>query len=252
MQFKIYSPLHTIFAAYHLCSQIKKLNHTAEIVKTIDINDDSIYIIYNAANITQFPKKYIVYQTEIADTHWFTDQYLETIMNAISVWDYSKININKYKHLNNNIHYVTPGICPIRTPEKDIQVLFYGWIEGSPRRRKILDNIKKYIPVTEITDKTGVEMWRILERTKIVLNIHYYEHSPLETFRINEALSFNCQVVSENSKETAEYDSIISFGSTPIELAMKIHLKLSNIKTEYIEAKHLDNSIQLKYAINSI
>jgi len=42
---------------------------------------------------------------------------------------------------------------------------------------------------------------KILQQCKVVLNIPYYKHNPLETHRINKALSCGCDVISLNSVE---------------------------------------------------
>ena len=38
----------------------------------------------------------------------------------------------------------------------------------------------------------------------MILNLHYYSQAPLEVFRIYEALSYGCHVVSEPTDETTQ------------------------------------------------
>lgn len=38
------------------------------------------------------------------------------------------------------------------------------------------------------------QMWDILKRTKVVINIHYYDNSPLELYRLHESISHGCKV----------------------------------------------------------
>ena len=60
---------------------------------------------------------------------------------------------------------------------------------------------------------TTSEMWQLLARAEVVINIHYYFNAPLEQFRICEALSFGCHVVSEHSVAGDElFNEIVSFG----------------------------------------
>ncbi len=108
------------------------------------------------------------------------------------MWDYSEANQHTYKHENKCI--VTPGINPQTAEEKTIENLFYGWIEGSKRRKQIIDSLSENIDLKVVTNLTGHEMWNILAKTKKVVNIHYYEDSPLELYRLHEALSFGCEV----------------------------------------------------------
>jgi hypothetical protein len=88
--------------------------------------------------------------------------------------------------------------------------LFYGWIDGSIRRKWLLNELSKHIKITTVTNKTGEQMWRILQRTWTVVNIHYYNDAPMELFRINEALSHGCNVVSEGQLEGIDCANSVS------------------------------------------
>lgn len=194
MIFKIVTPAHTSFAAGILAEQLQKLGHQAKIVDSIDVRDPDVYIIYNASGYTRLPKQYIIQQTEIATSHWFTTRYLKTIKNALAVWDYSELNTPRYNRINNKIAIVTPGFKWVEHNGKDIQYLFYGWLQGSERRNRILNDILKEKEVTVIENTTGVMMWEFLKRAKVVINIHYYDKSPLELYRLHESISHGCDV----------------------------------------------------------
>jgi len=203
---KIWTIPHTLFAAKNLVLELNKFGIPSQLVEEI-ADDDEIYIIYGALNAPKIPKNYIVYQTEIAGTHFFNERYLEIIKNALAVFEYAEQNLSAYKH--DNVIYLAPGVYPQTAVEKDIPLLFYGWIDGSERRKTILDIISKAYDVKIVTNITGQAMWDILSRTKVVLNIHYYDNSPLELFRISEAISHNCFVITEkenlcNYREIAE------------------------------------------------
>jgi len=143
MTFKIYPNQGIIFACNILVEQLIKLGHDATVVRTIEPADEAAYIIYCAQNCRVLPKNYIVYQTEFHKSPWFTAKYLNIIKGAICVWEHSENNIKAYRHLNNKIPIVTPGIAPQPVSEKDIDFLFYGWTKGSQRRNLILEQLKK-------------------------------------------------------------------------------------------------------------
>ena len=256
MQFFIHPPPHTLFAAQLLSKQLKSLGHEAEITRHINIHDKyAVYIIYNAAAVERFPVYYIVMQTEIAGTHWFNQKYLyEIIPGAMAVWEYSEYNLPYYSHEKRCI--VTPGVGP-QSPEqlaklnpsgiRDIPVLFYGWINGSPRRQRILDNLNAQgIPIVRVTNMLGLDLWTLLARTKVVLNLHYHDFSPLETYRINEALSFGCKVVTETDtqQEIEKY--------RPFVTAFQLHRHWIDVDifqkqpTETITITTLDNLDEVK------
>lgn len=191
---KVRTQPHTEFAARHLISQLAKLGRQAKLIDNIDPNDKSLYIIYNSHELHVLPKNWICMQTEIAQSHWFTPEYLTKVRKALAVWDYSEVNQNHYHHPKKAI--VTPGYNAQPFKEKDIEWLFYGWIEGSPRREKILNDyyLSASVPIKVITTTVGPPMWDMLSRAKEVVNIHYYENSPLELYRIKESLSHGCKV----------------------------------------------------------
>lgn len=194
MIFKLVTVPHTAFAANILVSQLQKLGYLAKIVNAIDPRDPEIYIIYNASGRPRLPKRYIVMQTEACKSHWFTPGYLKTLRNAIAVWDYSKLNVARYDRLNRKIAIVTPGIQHVEHNGKDIEYLFYGWIEGSKRRERILNEIRGEFNPKIVVNTLNKEMWDILKRTKVVINIHYYENQPLELYRFHESISHGCKV----------------------------------------------------------
>lgn len=215
MIFKIHSPACIRLAAAHLRAQLKLLGYHVVLVDDIDVKDHSLYIIYAACSVKHLPKNYIVYQTEVSTSSWFTPKYLNLISNAVCVWEYSEANVSRYKSLNSRISIVTPGISEIKTPVKDGGVLFYGWINGCRRREVALRKLSRQMKINIITNITGEEMWYLLSRAQVVVNIHYYEKAPLEVFRINEALSFNCHVVSETSASGDDkYKQLIHFADT--------------------------------------
>lgn len=205
MQFKIHATEGVLFAANVLMSQLWELGHEAEIVSTVNLADETIYIIYCAGTLTHLPKNYIVYQTEYSNSKWFNPRYFEILKGAICIWEHSANNVIVYKRFNPKIAIVSAGIVREKVaPVKDILVLFYGYLIGSDRRRIILDNTihelnRKNINVKVETNLFGNAIWDILKRTKVVVNIHYYPGNTIEQFRINEALSFGCHVVSEKS-----------------------------------------------------
>lgn len=211
MTFKIYAPLQMQFASIILCEHLNKLGKRAEIVNRIDKNDTShIWIMYNNSLSWAVPKHYISYQTEQIGTHWFNERYYERLSKSIAVWEYNPVNLPAYEHLNDNISVVTPGVKLQPKRNKDIELLFYG--DLSPRRLEAV----KTIPSMQVVKKIlGPPMREILGRAKTVVNIHYYDESPLEIFRINEALSHHCNVVSEHSLGAEKYMDIVKFGSIP-------------------------------------
>lgn len=249
MTIKIFSPGHTLFAAKHLREQLIKLGHSVHIVGNIVSHEKDLCIIYNACSLNALPLRYVIYQTEVGSSHWFTPRYFNMIRKAVSVWDYSAENVKRYKQFNDNIHVVSPGIAPQLRCKKDIPITFYGWVEGSKRRKDLLRDIGSRVKINVVTNTLGLEMWKILSRTRVVLNLHYWERSPLELFRVHEALSFGCHVVSE-LPGVEKYNGLVHF--TDMKNGVVEHLNGLINKTFDHNLEQLDNFAEVHKAINSI
>lgn len=190
---KVYSNLHCAFAANHLVKQLHKLGHEAMMIDEWDPKDESLHILYQVAHKWNLPKNYIVQQTEPWNSHWFSDHYRDKVLsNALAVWDYNEDNFKGYYHPKMCI--VSPGIFPQSYKAKDIDRLFYGHVDGSKNRREALKDLQKQYDITVVTNTTGKQMWRLLARTRDVINIHYLPNSPLEWYRIYESMSYGCRV----------------------------------------------------------
>lgn len=249
---KIFSIPHTMFAAKHLVNQLNKLSVPAMMVDHIDLNDESIYIIYQVSLVHKFPKNYIVMQTETYMSHWFNKSYFEKLKNALCVWEYNEVNI-KYQKYQNKIAVVSPGINLQPKVEKDIPVLFYGWIEGSDRRKNILYDLKKILKedLVIVDDKMEESMWGILARAKVVINVHYMENQPLELFRIYEALSFECFVISELSP-CEFFDDLNVRHSDSIDYTCQVAEIMQTWKFAHDNIEELDNTEEIKEALKLI
>jgi len=158
------------------------------------------------------PHHYIVYQMEQTnnpDSGWFTDTYRQHLSKAIEIWDYSLINYQQLRHWGyTQIKYV-PLLCmpclksipKIPWGQRPIDVLFYGSI--NPRRQQILDQLtsNKGLFVVARHHLWNEERSQLISQSKIVINLHYYQHSILETARLSYLLTNGCVVVSEKSQD---------------------------------------------------
>lgn len=179
-----------------LCALLCNMGHDASVVDEVDPDDDTLYIVYVAFS-TPMPRRFILYQTEIYGNHWWTDDYREKCRRALQIWDYSADNLRQYD-FGNPKYLMPPWEWSVGAlPDKDIELLFYGYINH--RRRPLLDAVMRRtnIPLTIVEDSYGADMIEVLKRTKVVLNIHAQDNSPMEVFRFAEALSCGCRVLSE-------------------------------------------------------
>ena len=185
----------------------------------VDVDSDNLYIFIGINSLVKhYPSKYIIYQFEQTDSYYFNDDqekeynyifndsYLNILKNATQIWDYSlqnKLWLQKNMNLNNIIHV---PICfshilekkIIGTQVKDIDILFFGSL--NLKRKKILDKLKEYHSLNIIiknNDCWEQELDILIGRSKIILNIHYYENAILEMHRLSYLLNNQCFIISE-------------------------------------------------------
>jgi len=124
------------------------------------------------------------------------------------VWDYSPRNIEKWKAMKCfrppiqvPLGYV-PELSRIQaSPTQDIDVLFYGSL--NERRTAILKALRDSgVKVHTAFGVYGKERDELIARSKIVLNIHFYDTKVFEIVRLSYLLANSKAVVSECSSES--------------------------------------------------
>jgi len=119
------------------------------------------------------------------------------------VWDYSPSNIAWFAEHGIRAKHVPIGYVPDLTriekaPTKDIDVLFYGLVND--RRRRILDSLRATgLAVCVLSNCYGTERDRLIARSKIVLNTHFYDAGIFEMVRCSYLFANEVCVVSEDS-----------------------------------------------------
>lgn len=157
-------------------------------------------IIYNLEQIPEPSERYnsIVRQS-----------YLDALIRS-RIWDYSQKNIQLLRsfYSADRIDYVPIGysscLSRLSVSEKDIDVLFYGSL--GDRRRIVLDKLKASGYVVHVAFGVyGKERDALIERAKIVINIHHYPSKILEVARVSYLMANAKAVVSECSPNTEVY-----------------------------------------------
>jgi hypothetical protein len=83
---------------------------------------------------------------------------------------------------------------------KDIDILFYGCL--NERRSFVIEQLKTFANVAAVTGVYGEELFGLISRAKIVLNLHFYESSIFEAVRVSFLLANRKAVVSEVNANT--------------------------------------------------
>ncbi len=131
---------------------------------------------------------------------WLSPAYLE-LLKRYPVWDYSYHNMKVLQTLGvDTVTYCGIGYSPVLSrisqAMEDIDILFYGSINS--RRLKILQELKRRgVEVVGIFGVYGEERDRYIARSKVIVNIHYYEARVFEMVRVSYLLANKKFVISE-------------------------------------------------------
>lgn len=156
------------------------------------------------------PRGSIVYNTEqvFEGSRWMRTE-LPHLIEMHETWDYSRRNIELLTDRlpASVLRYVPIGFVPQlarieKAPLQDIDVLFYGSM--SDRRAQIIEDLRsRNLNVVARIGCYGKERDALIARSKVVLNVHYYESKIFEIVRVSYLLSNRKAVVAEVDRETA-------------------------------------------------
>ncbi|MBN2180406.1 MAG: hypothetical protein JW715_00725 [Sedimentisphaerales bacterium] len=185
----------------------------------------NIILRYQSFGGKRLPEGYncIIYQLEelAEEDGWAsTMRVLETLRSARVVWDFSEQNIAFLKKQGIHAIHKPVGFHPKlfliqHKKQKDIDILFYGSLND--RRIKILQELKEKYNTKILFGVYGEQRDSLISRSKIVVQIYFYETKLFDGSRISYLL--NNKVFSiledtpykqlEDSLVYAEYDKFV-------------------------------------------
>lgn len=158
----------------------------------------------------ELPANAILYNLEQVDpgSSWLGPS-LRELFRTHTVWDYSPANAQRYAGMGLPPPQVVPigwvpeltRIAPATT--EDIDVLFYGSL--NERRAAVLEELRdRGLQVHAAFGVYGSERDRLIARSKVVLNVHFYEAKVFEIVRVSYLLANRRCVVSERGADPVE------------------------------------------------
>jgi hypothetical protein len=193
------------------------LNHDADLTYN-KIQNNAINIVIGChlldlKHATILPPNTIIVNTEqLTSSHSNWTKTIYQWATNFKIWDYSEKNLIEFrkqgithaKHLR--IGYQKQLSRLNSHTEKDIDVLFYGCL--NERRENILNQLTcKNLRVKSIFGMYGQLRDKWIERSHLVINIHYYDSQIIEIVRVFYLLTNSIAVISEVN-ETTSIDSI--------------------------------------------
>jgi hypothetical protein len=162
----------------------------------------------------------ILYNLEQAEPSvWFEPRVLD-LFRAHPLWDYSERNADNLAAMGVPRPRVVPigwDSCLERIwPEpEDIDVLFYGSL--NPRRMKVIEAIRREgARVETVFGVFGRKRDALIARSRVVLNMHFFESKVFEIVRVSYLLANGRAVVSERGaapEEEAPYEKGVRFAA---------------------------------------
>lgn len=200
--------------AYPLYWSFKRLNVDVSMMYN-ELRRDATNILIGLCDIPNTPAKVlprdtIIYNMEqlVQGSKGVNKAYLE-LCSKFEVWDYSLENIKRFSENYgiSNVKYVPLGYCPEMTridPDypKDIDVLLYGAIND--RRKKIVEDLQNAgVNALAFSNLWGLDRDRMIARSKIILNVHYYYPGIQEIIRLGYLWANKKCVVCECNDNTS-------------------------------------------------
>lgn len=147
---------------------------------------------------------------------WFGDAYL-SLLRSHEVWDYSELNVAALRLRGvERVRQCGIGYAPCLTRiapaiEEDIDVLFYGAIDG------------RRIPILQAVEATGLRVHRLfgvygaerdtwISRSKVVLNIHAHPEQVFAIVRLSLLLANRRFVISEIGRNSEKVETALNGG----------------------------------------
>lgn len=218
MEIKIFTCKYGYYLSLVLKYILDKENYQTNIVKNIDLNSSSLYIILFSQKVKKYPKNYIIYNLEQKDiSKWINQKFELSILYSKRSWDYSNLNISKFNNiLKKKLKYfqlplIRYDLLDNRCSDiEKFDILFYGTMNN--HRMNMLNFIKiklgKKYNIKIINNIFEKDLFDYIQKCKIVINISYYKDALLECYRINEVQSCKKLVISflPNKEDIINYN----------------------------------------------
>lgn len=220
LQWCVMATPHTLFIAHLFERRLRDHGWGVKVITETPAEFDAhFYIVICPQMFGQLPppeRRFLYQMEQSVSTRWFTKEYMHMLLHSRAVLDYALVNfeyLEKHEVIFPHTHYLPVGADPdygldLEPQEKLHDVLFYGDAASSPRRRKLLEALKSRFSVHCCSEIFGDEMRREIMRSRVVVNIHYYENALLEMPRIQECLSLGVAVVSEGAQDQNDYPEL--------------------------------------------
>jgi hypothetical protein len=182
---------------------------------------------FGPSELECLPRGAIILNVENSSSAFLNAEYIR-VLRRLSVWDFDRNNaLELARMLVRPVHYfrmfyVSQLSRIADAVEQDIDVLFFGSFNS--RRSAVLDGLRaRGLLVHAVFGVFGSELDDLIARSKVVINIHFYENGRLEVIRLFDLLANGRAVVSElNPGEPLDDDLAGAFVTAPYEQLVEV------------------------------
>ena len=205
-----------------LCASFESLGHPCPLrmnwVEPSSLNIVIGYHFLGPEHMASFSRApCIFYQLEQLSVRegWLTADREQVLHAASEIWDYSEDNVALLRAKGfTNVSHLPLGypalqrICHRPEEDKDVDVLFYG--ARNERRGAVLNQIRERFRLRTLFGVYGEARDHWIARSRVVLNIHFYEMKVAEQVRLSYVMNNGCFVVSEGSERNGFADGMVT------------------------------------------
>jgi hypothetical protein len=192
------------------------------------------------------------------DQGWFGPRLID-LFKRFEVWDYSQQNIDRLAARGIKAKLVPIGYHPtlsriIPALEQDIDVLFYGSV--NMRRAKVLDGlVARGLNVKSVFGVYGAKRDDLIARSKVVLNLHFYNAQVFEIVRCAYLLANRVAVMSETPVAPglehgicwADYDELVDICTN---LVKNDRLRAMVAADGYADFRNMPVTVSLRHVLS--
>jgi len=229
---------------------LRSKGHEVSFTKYINPSVETLHILFGVnvwEDCVLLPQRFIVYQLEQHPIkRWFIPPYFARMQHAEQVWDYNRSNVEYLHQRGIDAIHVPLGYTPLFSyhlekdkPSKEEvkpDLLFLGTL-NNPHRQRILEGLREAgLPVFSSNNYFGERKKELVERSKVVLNLHHGQEALLEEARIIPLLAQGKVVISESVQDPHYmelYKDCVIFCKDLPELVQKCREWLSKSKEDY-------------------
>lgn len=231
-----------------------QLGHTANVTENWFSNlEDETNIVFGAELLApnqpqSLPPGCIIYNLETPSHPNLAKVQQIVLGSKCTVWDYSLVNVQKWRELGANVHHVPIGYTPnlTRIPKAEVQdldVLFLGWM--TPRRVKIIEDLRAAGLNVVASDKCyGGGRDNLISRAKVCLNVHHDGRNLFEIVRVSYLLANGKCVITETSNDDCEYQDLLTWRTDYADIVQDASIYCQNTSKRTVLEKHGFEGIQ--------